>query len=74
MSKSLKPGPSDWTIDRVLLAPKAAVAALDEYERGRLQSNKRINDLLEANNRYLNEARSARAELAALRAAMKDRH
>lgn len=74
MSESPKPGPSGWTIDRVILGPKAAVDTLDEYERGRLQSNKRINDLLEANNRYLNDARSARAELAALRASMKVRH
>jgi len=58
----------------VILAPKAAVAALDEYERGRRQSNKRINDLLATNDRYLNDAHSARAELAALRAAMKVRH
>ena len=66
--------PSGWTVDRVILGPKAAVAALDEYERGRQRSNERIRDLVEANDRYLNDARSARAELQALRAAMKVRH
>lgn len=66
--------PSGWTIDRVILGPKAAVDALDEYERGRRQANERIRDLVETNDRYLNDARTARAELQALRAAMKVRH
>lgn len=52
--------PSGWTIDRVIIAPKAAVAALDEYERGRQLFNKRINDLIEANNRYLQDGRNWR--------------
>lgn len=74
MANAPKPGASGWTIDKVILAPGSAVAALDELETLRLQQNKRINDLLNANNRYLNEARAARAELRSLRASMKVRH
>jgi hypothetical protein len=47
---------SGWTIDQVLLRPKRAADLLNEYETLRMRSNKRINDLLNANNRYLEEA------------------
>ena len=70
-----------WDIDRLLLHPGEALEALEAYERGRMQSNKRIRDLLEANNRYLDDARAGRAreavlnrELAVLRAGLKAVH
>lgn len=45
-----------WDIDRLLLNPKVAVQELNDNEP-------RIADLLEANNRYQQEARDARAAL-----------
>lgn len=51
---------SDWTIDRILLEPKRALAELQEAEKLRIQGNKRINDLLVANNRYLQDGRNWR--------------
>lgn len=55
---------TEWTVDRILLEPKKAVALLNESARLHRDANKRIRDLLEANNRYLEEARIARRELA----------
>jgi hypothetical protein len=72
---------SGWTIDQVLLRPKRAADLLNEYETLRMRSNKRINDLLNANNRYLEEGREARRErdaltleLKILRAGLRLRH
>jgi hypothetical protein len=72
---------SGWTIDQVLLRPKLAADLLNEYETLRMRSNKRINDLLNANNRYLEEGREARRErdaltleLKILRAGLRLRH
>jgi hypothetical protein len=62
-----KPGISGWSFDRLLTTPQLALDAMDEAERNRIAANRRIAELLEANNRYLNEARDARAELKALR-------
>ncbi len=44
-----------WTMDRLLLMPKSAVAALNAHDA-------RVTELLKTNNRYLEEARAARAE------------
>ena len=54
----------EWTVDRVLLEPKKAVALLNESARLHRDANKRINDLLTANNRYLERAQAAEAEIA----------
>lgn len=51
----------DWTLDRVILAPAAALAAIQELEQLRMQSNRHITNLIEANNRYLERARAAEA-------------
>lgn len=59
-----KPGIAGFSLDSIILAPGKALDALDAYERNRLNHNKRINDLLEANNRYLNDMRAAKAEAA----------
>lgn len=60
------PGMSGFSLDGIILAPGKALEALEAYERNRMASNKRVSDLLEANNRYLNEARAERARNAAL--------
>lgn len=44
----------EWTVDRVILAPKRAADLLNDHAR-------RVAELLEANNRYQQEARDARA-------------
>jgi hypothetical protein len=56
----------DWTIERVVFAPAQAADLLNAAERQATAYNRRLNDLLEANNRYLNEARAARDEIRAL--------
>lgn len=72
-------GPAGWNMDKLLLQPLRALDLLDEYETHRREHNRRVNDLIEANNRYLNEARCARdekrgveRELVLLRAAIRD--
>lgn len=57
---------SNWTFDRILLEPGTALAELQDAEKRRMESNKRINDLLDANNRYLDRAREAERLLAAV--------
>jgi hypothetical protein len=56
----------EWTIERVVFAPAKAAEILNAAERQAAAFNRRLNDLLEANNRYLNEARAARDEIRAL--------
>lgn len=58
---------SDWTITRVVFAPKVAADLLNDMDDRITRHNARVRDLLEANNRYLNEARTARDELKALK-------
>lgn len=60
------PGISGFTLDSIILAPGLALEALEAYERNRMQHNRRVTDLLEANNFYVNEARAERARNAAL--------
>ncbi len=50
----------DWTLERVILMPLRVAELLNEADERSTQINKRINDLLEANNRYLQEARNWR--------------
>lgn len=57
---------SSWTIDRLLLEPKEALRQLQEHARLTRDANKRINDLLAANNRYLEDGREARRQVKAL--------
>lgn len=72
---------SAWTMDRVLLEPREALRQLEEHARLTRDANKRITDLLTANNRYLEEGREARRqvkalefEISALRNSLKLRH
>lgn len=58
---------AEWTINRVVFAPQVAADLLNDMEDRNTRHNKRVNELLEANNRYLNEARAARDELNALK-------
>lgn len=48
----------DWTMDRVLSMPKRVVELLNEVDARATITNRRINDLIEANNRYLQDARN----------------
>jgi hypothetical protein len=71
----------EWTIERVVFAPARAAEILNAAEQQATAFNRRLHDLLEANNRYLNEARAARdracrleAELRVLRAGIKVTH
>lgn len=57
----------EWTLERVVFAPARAAELLNAAERQATEHNRRLNDLIEANNRYLNEARAARDELKALK-------
>lgn len=57
----------EWTLERVVFAPRRAAELLNAAEQQATVFNRRINDLIEANNRYLNEARAARDELKALK-------
>ena len=55
----------DWTIERVIFAPARVAELLNQAEDRATTHNKRVNELLEANNRYLDRARVAEAALAA---------
>ncbi|MBA1141717.1 hypothetical protein [Mesorhizobium neociceri] len=48
----------DWTINRVVFAPQAAVDLLNDLDARIARHNSRITELLEANNRYLQDARN----------------
>lgn len=50
----------DWTLERVIFAPLRAAELLNEADERATQHNKRLNDLLEANNRYLQDGRNWR--------------
>lgn len=55
----------DWTLERVILAPARVADLLNAAEEQATRHNKRVSELLEANNRYLDRARTAEAALAA---------
>ncbi|MGX9145880.1 hypothetical protein [Mesorhizobium sp. 128a] len=48
----------DWTINCVVFAPQVAVDLLNDMEERIIRHNARIRELLEANNRYLQDARN----------------
>ncbi|TGT72957.1 hypothetical protein EN802_13850 [bacterium M00.F.Ca.ET.159.01.1.1] len=48
----------EWTITKVVYAPQAAVDLLNDMEARMTRHNKRVTELLEANNRYLQDARN----------------
>lgn len=48
----------DWTIERVVFAPKVAVDLLNDLDARISRHNSRVTELLEANNRYLQDARN----------------
>lgn len=50
----------DWTLERVILAPARVADLLNAAEEQMTQHNKRVTELLEANNRYLQDARNWR--------------
>ncbi|TJV51108.1 MAG: hypothetical protein E5Y01_16090 [Mesorhizobium sp.] len=49
---------ADWTINRVVFAPKVAADLLNDMEDRIQRHNARVRELLEANNRYLQDARN----------------
>lgn len=48
----------DWTINRVVFAPQRAVDLLNDLEARIARHNSRVRELLETNNRYLQDARN----------------
>jgi len=52
---------AEWTMDRLLLSPSKALAALNSLEERVTAHSRRVSDLLEANNRYIERARKADA-------------
>lgn len=48
----------DWTINRVVFAPQVAVDLLNDLDARNTRHNSRVTELLEANNRYLQQARN----------------
>lgn len=48
----------DWTLERVILAPARVAELLNAAEVRSTLHNRRVNDLLEANNRYLQDGRN----------------
>ncbi|TIU02366.1 MAG: hypothetical protein E5W43_01080 [Mesorhizobium sp.] len=48
----------DWTINRVVFAPQVAVDLLNDMEDRIQRHNARVRELLEANNRYLQDGRN----------------
>lgn len=48
----------DWTITRVVYAPQIAVDLLNDLEDRITRHNARVSELIEANNRYLQDGRN----------------